>query len=136
MNSLILATATRYIMPLLFVLSIFTLFRGHNDPGGGFIGGLAAASAFAMYTIAYDSQATREILRIDPIQLIGIGLLIAIGAGMVGLLFGDPFMKGVWTNLSFPVMGKLGTPLLFDIGVYLVVIGMSMLMIFTLSEAD
>lgn len=135
MNSLILATATRYIMPLLFVLSIFTLFRGHNEPGGGFIGGLAAASAFAMYAIAHDSQATREILRIHPIQLIGVGLLTAVSAGMIGLLFGKPFMTGVWTDLTFPVIGKLGTPLLFDIGVYFVVIGMSMLMIFTLSEA-
>ncbi len=136
MNSLIFATAARFIMPVLLLLSIFILFRGHNEPGGGFIGGLAAASAFAMYVIAFDVHAAREMLRIHPIQLIGWGLLVAFGGGAIAILNGLPFMTGVWTEIELPVIGKLGSPLLFDVGVYLVVIGISLLIIFTLAEDD
>lgn len=135
MPSLIFETAARYTLPLLLLFSIFILFRGHNDPGGGFIGGLAAASAFAMYAIAYDVKKAHEVLRISPINLIGIGLLIAVSSGLLGLLTGNPFMTGLWNeDITLPVAGKPGTPLLFDIGVYLVVIGISLLIIFTLAE--
>lgn len=135
MNSLILSTATRYILPLLLLFSLFLLLRGHNEPGGGFVGGLVAAAAFALYAIAYGVHAARRVLGIDPRTLIGVGLLVALGSGALGLVLGMPFMTGLWSEYTVPMLGKVGTPLLFDIGVYLVVIGVTLTIIFALAEA-
>lgn len=135
MTSLIFSTATRYILPLLLLFSVFLLLRGHNEPGGGFVGGLVAAAAFALYVIAFDVATARRMLGIDPRTLIGLGLLVALGSGVIGLFAGQPFMTGLWSDYSVPLLGKLGTPLFFDIGVYLVVIGVSLTIIFALAEA-
>ncbi|NJK81535.1 MAG: Na+/H+ antiporter subunit B [Chloroflexaceae bacterium] len=132
--SVILATGARYSLPLMLLFSFFILLRGHNLPGGGFIGGLVAAAAFALFVIAYDVNAARSVLGIEPIRLIGIGLLVAIGSGLPGLLLGMPFMTGLWLEPEIPALGKLGTPLLFDVGVYLVVIGIVLTIVFSLAE--
>ena len=136
MMSLILRTATGFLVTLFLLFSIFLLLRGHNEPGGGFVGGLVAASAFALYAIAYDPAAARRMLRIDPHVFIGAGLLTAAGSGLVSLAQGQPFMTGRWGYLPVPGLGKLelGTPLFFDIGVYLVVLGVSLIIILTLAE--
>jgi len=135
-TSLILATAARYLLSLLLVFSIFILIRGHNEPGGGFIGGLIAAAAFALNAVAFDAGTARRILRIDPRTLVALGLLIALGAGTVPLLTGAPFLTGIWFTAYVPGLGELpvGTPLLFDCGVYLVVLGVTLTMILTLAE--
>lgn len=135
MTSVILRTASRLLMTFLLLLSIFLLLRGHNEPGGGFIGGLVGASAFALYTIAYNVKAAREAFRIDPSVLVGIGLSLAVLSGLVAAFVGDAFLTGLW--LKFDLAGteiKLGTPILFDVGVYLVVIGVTLTMIFALEE--
>ena len=134
MRSLILPIATRYLLPLLLLFSVFLLIRGHNEPGGGFIGGLVAAATFALYTIAYDVAQVRRILLLNPRTLIGVGLLTAVASGAIPLLVDKPFMTGLWSDQTVPVLGKLGTPLLFDIGVYLTVIGVTLLIIFSLAE--
>lgn len=136
MNSLILQTATRYLIDLLLLFSIFLLLRGHNEPGGGFVGGLAAAAAFVLYTLAFDVSSARKLLRIDPHMLIGVGLLIAIVSGLVGLVLGDAFLTGEWFkwNVLNAFELELGTPLFFDIGVYLVVLGVTLLIVFSLFE--
>ena len=136
MESIVLRTATRYLLPLLLLFSVFALLRGHNDPGGGFVGGLVAASAFALYAIGYGVAPTRELLQISPRRLIGIGLLVAAASGVIGLVGGDPFMTARWDTREVPVVGKLGTPLLFDVGVYLAVIGVTLTIIFALIEAE
>lgn len=135
MTSLILSTATRYILPLLLLFSVFLLLRGHNEPGGGFVGGLVAAAAFALYVIAFDVATARRTLGIDPRTLVGLGLLVALGSGLVSVLAGQPFMTGLWSSYTVPLLGKVGTPLFFDIGVYLVVIGVTLTIIFALAEA-
>ena len=135
MTSLILSTATRYMLPLLLLFSLFLLLRGHNEPGGGFVGGLVAAAAFALYAIAYDVATARRTLGIDSRTLIGLGLLVALTSGVIGLVAGQPFMTGLWSEYAVPLLGKVGTPLLFDIGVYLVVIGVTLTIIFGLAEA-
>lgn len=135
MTSVILRTASRLLMTFLLLLSIFLLLRGHNQPGGGFIGGLVGASAFALYTIAYNVRAAREAFRLEPNTLIGIGLSLAVLSGLVAAFVGDAFLTGLW--LKFDLAGteiKLGTPLFFDIGVYFVVIGVTLTMIFALEE--
>lgn len=134
MTSLILSTATRYLLPLLLLFSVFLLLRGHNEPGGGFVGGLVVAAAFALYAIAYDVATARRVLGIDPRALIGLGLLVAVASGLRSVVAGLPFMTGVWGNFVVPLLGKVGTPLLFDIGVYLVVIGAMLTIIFSLAE--
>lgn len=135
MTSLILTTATRYLMPVLLLFSLFLLVRGHNDPGGGFTGGLVAASAFALYAIAFDVSDARQLLQVEPRLLIGIGLFMALSSGLIAPLFtGEPFLTGKWSGLALPTVGELGTPLLFDTGVYLVVVGITLLIIFSLAE--
>lgn len=136
MSSIILRTATRLIFPLLLLFSIYILLRGHNEPGGGFIAGLVTGGAFVLYAIAYDVGAARRALRIEPLTLIGAGLLLALGAGFLPLFSGEPFLTGKWLSLDWldgePL--KIGTPVLFDIGVYLVVIGVTLTIILSLAE--
>jgi len=135
MNSLIMRTATRLLLPLLMIYSVFLLLRGHNEPGGGFVGGLVAAVAITLYALAYDVHAARRVSWADPQTMIGVGLALALLAGVIGLLAGVPFLTGLWTVFEVPGVGKLGTPLLFDFGVYLLVSGISMLIVFSVAEA-
>ncbi len=136
MISLILRTATRLLMALMLVFSLFLLLRGHNQPGGGFVGGLVASAAYALYSIAYDVQAARRALRVRPQTLIGAGLLVATGSGLWGLLSGHPYLTGRWATLRVSPGSELhlGTPLLFDVGVYLVVVGVTLTIILSLAE--
>lgn len=137
MNSIILRTATRYLFPIIGLFSIFMLLRGHDEPGGGFIAGLLGAVCFALYALAYDVATARRMLRAEEHQLIGIGILLTATAGSIGLLAGDPFLTTYWSHEFFvPAVGKmkLGTPLLFDAGVYLTVIGVVLMIIFSLAE--
>mgnify|MGYP000940994902 CR=1 FL=1 len=134
--SLILLTATRYLVPVLFLFAFFVLIRGHNEPGGGFVGGLIAASAFALYAIARSLDEARRLLRVSTETLIGVGLLIAFGSGLVGVLYGRPFLTGIWNQIPLPVVGKIGTPGIFDVGVFLTVLGVALQIVFGLMEED
>ncbi len=137
MRSLILTTATRYLLPLMLLFSVFILLRGHNDPGGGFIGGLVASAAFALYGFAYGMPEARRVLTFDPLMLIGVGLLIAVTSGLLApILIQEPFLTAIWGKTVYPAVGKLGTPLFFDLGVYITVIGVMMLIILTVAEED
>lgn len=134
MNSLILRTTTRFVAILLVVFSIFVLVRGHNEPGGGFIGGLQIATAFMLYGLAFSPQEALRLLRVDPRTLMGLGLLLAGGSGLVAPLLGEPYMTGQWLPFAVPVIKKIGTVVIFDVGVYLVVLGTTLLILLTLSE--
>jgi multicomponent Na+:H+ antiporter subunit B len=135
MSSLILQTATRLILTLLLLFSVFLLLRGHNEPGGGFVAGLVASGAFVLYAIAYDVQAARQALRFEPHIFMAAGLLLAVLSGLVAVLTGVPFLTGHWVSWSFGQSTiDLGTPLLFDIGVYIVVIGVTLTIILNLAE--
>ena len=136
MRSLILAAATRVVFPLLLLFSVFLLFRGHNEPGGGFVGGLVAATAYALLALTGGVAAARRVLPARPEVLIGAGLLAALASGLVGLAAGRPFMTGLWGDVVLPVVGKPGTPVLFDAGVYLTVLGVVLLILLTLQEED
>ena len=126
MQTSVLHISSRYIAPLLVALSLVALYRGHNFPGGGFIGGLVAASAVLLLAVVHGWAEVERRLRIDPLKFLVIGLGLALLSGLPGLLAGQPFMTGEWLPaLNLPLLGKLklGTPLLFDVGVYLVVVG-------------
>ena len=133
-RSIVLSFAARYLMPLMLVFSVFLLIRGHNEIGGGFAGGLVATSALMLYGIALSPAALRNLLPVDPRLLISIGLLSAFSSGVIPMLAGKPFMTGLWLKSPIPVIGKVGTPLLFDTGVYLVVIGVVVWILLTLAE--
>lgn len=134
MKSLILRTASRYLMVLLVLFSVFILFRGHNEPGGGFVGGLLIAGAFALYALAYKAEAARRLLRLDPRTIIGVGLVTSAVSGLAAVWHGQPFLTGLWLPYRIPFLGKLGTVFFFDLGVYLVVLGTTLLILFTLEE--
>ena len=124
MNTLILRTVAPPITALMLVFSVFVLLRGHNEPGGGFIGGLIAVSALAIYGIAYGVSAVRRAIRFHPLAIAGFGLLIATLSGFLSLFVGAPFMTGLWIYPSFfGVELALATVITFDIGVYFVVLG-------------
>lgn len=133
MKSQILRTATLYLLPLMLLFSLFLLHRGHNAPGGGFVGGLVAAAAFSLYTLAFGPEEAQRALRTSPGMLIALGLLIAALSGAPALLAGRPFMEGVWVPWSIPAIGKVGTPLAFDIGVYCVVLGVALTFVYELA---
>lgn len=134
MNSVILATVSRLLTGLLLVFSIFLLLRGHNLPGGGFSGGLVAASAFVLYAFANGFPAARRMMVFVPRLYMASGLVVAVVAGLAGNVAGRPFLTGLWDKTPLPVIGKLGTPLLFDVGVYLAVVGVTTLIVFSLGE--
>lgn len=136
MYSVILSTASKYLLPLLLLFSFFLLLRGHNEPGGGFVGGLVAAAAYALYFIANGVEEAEKLLKAEPIELISSGITIALISTIPSLLFGKNFMSGIWFDTNFPVIGKIGTPLIFDIGVYLLVLGIALKIIFSLAEED
>lgn len=124
MRTVIFRTVAPYLTSLMVLFSIFVLLRGHNEPGGGFIGGLIAASAFAIYGIACGVQAVRRAIRFHPMAISGFGLLMAALAGVLSLPFDVPFLTGIWSETDLFGLGiVLSTPLFFDIGVYLVVVG-------------
>lgn len=120
MNSLIFSALARPLCALMLGVSLFILYRGHNEPGGGFIGGLVAAAGFALLALADGIHAARRALRLHPMQLLGAGLACGLLSGLPGLLSHASFLTHWW----FHAGGfHIGTTLLFDIGVYLAVVG-------------
>lgn len=103
-------------------------------PGGGFVGGLIASIAFVLHSFANGLERTKGIIKFHPGFLMPIGLSLALVSGFAPLLQGLPFMTGLWAAEPIPVIGLIGSALFFDIGVYLVVIGVVLTIIFTISE--
>lgn len=119
MNSLILRTSSRIILPAALLFSLYVLVRGHDAPGGGFIGGLIAAAGLTVYSLPRGRDALLSSLRMSPKTVIGVGLALALVSGLPALLFSQPYLTHQWPLQAF----GLGTTLVFDIGVYLTVIG-------------
>lgn len=134
MKSLILQTTVKILFPFLVLASVLSLFRGHSEPGGGFIGGLVAASAFILVTFAFGIEETEKRVYIKPMLLIIIGLICSFMALVLPVVFGYNFFEAMWSDFKLPVIGRLGTPLLFDTGVYLVVTGTVCKIIFVIAD--
>lgn len=121
MNTLILREATRRLVALILVFSVFLLLRGHDQSGGGFVGGLVASIAFSLHAFVSGPAAVRRMLRTDPGAVAAAGLATAIASGLVGpAVEGAPFLTGWWGTAGGVT---IGTPIVFDVGVYLVVVG-------------
>ena len=100
------------------------------------MGGLVAAAAYALYLIANGLEEAKKLLKVEPIKFIAVGLFIAFASGFISIIPGQDFMTGIWVKNEFPVIGKVGTPLLFDLGVYFLVLGIVLKIIFSLAEED
>ena len=124
MKTIIFRTIAPALTAIMIVFSIFVLLRGHNEPGGGFIGGLIAASAIAIYGVAVGVSEVRKALKVDPISMAGFGVFIAAFAGLLSLGQSLPFLTGLWGYIPFgETKITVSTPMLFDIGVYFAVVG-------------
>lgn len=118
------------------IYSIYILFAGHNNPGGGFIGGLITASAIMLLYLAFDVETVGEIIPLD-FKIIGaVGVMLALLTGFGAVLFGVPFLTQVYQYVNLPLLGKtgLGTAFVFDLGVYLAVVGTTVTIIRSISE--
>lgn len=138
-HSFLLSRMARMLLPWLIGLSLIVFYRGHHLPGGGFIGGLLGAMGFVLIALGDGAKAARRSLRIDPVTLLTVGMTLALGAGLMGLVWGPSLLAGLWLpEFSVPVLGvvHLGTPLLFDAGVFLTVMGFSLKVVFALKEAE
>lgn len=131
---IILKTATNYLIPLLLMFSIFVLLRGHYLSGGGFVGGLIASIAFVLHSFAHTTKATLFLFRFSPKTLIPIGLSVSLLSALFPVFSGKPFFTGLWLDEPIAVIGSIGTALFFDIGVYLVVIGVTLTILFTIKD--
>jgi multicomponent Na+:H+ antiporter subunit A len=120
---------------LLGALSVVVLLRGHNEIGGGFVGGLTAALAFAIVALTHGANRARAKLRFHPLTLAGGGLLLAVASGLPGLLVYGDYLRHIWIDVTvFGVQVKQGTTLLFDFGVYLAVLGTVLAFLFGLTR--
>jgi len=139
MRSELLKIAALHLKPLFLLLSVIAFLRGHNEPGGGFVGGLLAGSAYVLYGMAFGAGAVKKMRFVKPFSLIATGLMLALISGLTSPILGKGlFLEGVWISLH--LLGgytlKIGTPLLFDAGVYLLVAGMIMLVMLSVMEED
>lgn len=124
MNSIIFRTVGPLIVGAMLVFSIYICLRGHNEPGGGFVGGLIAASAMAVLGMSWGPDAARRALRFDPVAIAAFGLLLSACSGLLSLFTGNSFLTSIWIDLELSGASfSLSTPLFFDIGVFLVVLG-------------
>ena len=130
-RSLILDVSVRLLYPSILVLSLFFLFSGHNQPGGGFVGGLAASAGISLRYVTGGVDAVRRSFRLEPWTILGSGLALSVGTAIFPMLLGGTILEHGTLKLHPPVLGevKVTSALPFDIGVYLLVIGLA-LMIF------
>lgn len=136
MNSEILQIAARYLRWILITFAVIALFRGHNNPGGGFIGGLLAGLAIVYRGFAFNAFQVKEELKDRPEKYIAVGLSAIMLSFLPSVLLNKTLMTGIWITIPVPFTEglKLGTPFLFDIGVFFGVIGVTLMFIFSLTQ--
>ena len=128
---------SRLLFFVINIIALYLLLRGHEMPGGGFIAGLVSGISFALLGLGVGPAEQRRMLPFDSIRLSVIGLGIAVASAGIALFVGDPFFMHYHAKPDLPLLGKvyLGTALLFDIGVYLVVLGISVKILHALFES-
>lgn len=131
MKSVILKTATRLMIGLMLIFAVYVFLRGHHEPGGGFSAALLAGTAFSLLAITNGADHVRKAIRIRPSVMSLFGLTLAAGAGLPALFAGKPFLTGIWWQTD---TFAAGTPLLFDSGVFLAVLGAILSILLALEE--
>lgn len=135
-DSIFFKFVARVMAPVLVMFSIFLLLRGHHEPGGGFVGGLVAAGSIVLLTLAYGPDEIRRRLRVDFLRAIFYGILLSVGAGLVGMVLGNYFQQGFWWSIDLRGIAhiEISTALIFDIGVYIVVVGVASSIVMAMAE--
>ncbi|MBX3693600.1 MAG: monovalent cation/H+ antiporter subunit A [Steroidobacteraceae bacterium] len=130
------AVLVRLLLPMAGLIAIFLLLRGHDAPGGGFVGGLVMATAFITQYMVGGAMWVEWRMRVHPQYWVALGLVSAGGAGLLAWALGRPFLKSLAADLHLPLIGSLhlSSVLLFDLGVYLVVVGATLLMLVALAH--
>lgn len=131
MKSIILKTATRLMIGLMLVFAVYIFLRGHHEPGGGFSAALLAGTAFSLFAITEGPDQVRKAIRIRPSAMAMAGLTLAMASGLPALFTGRPFLTGIWWQTHTV---SVGTPLLFDLGVFLAVLGAILSLLLALEE--
>ncbi len=136
MRNIILEKIANVVLPIMLLASLWLLLRGHNYPGGGFIAGIIASTGFIFYAIVFGSRRVKRFIRITTIQLMGLGLLVVFFTAILPFFFQKQLLTGLWPEFQTSLFSYLipGTPVVFDIGVFLVVIGMILTIIFSIME--
>ncbi len=138
-RSVVLETSVRLVFHTILVFGVYLLFAGHNQPGGGFVGGLVCGTAFVLRYVARGRDEIRSAVPIDPGLPLGLGVMLAALTGTTSLVAGEDFLRSGVYKLAVPVLGdvKLTSALAFDTGVFLVVVGMVLALLRTLgAEAE
>ena len=133
MQSIVFSAVSPILFGMMITVSLYILYRGHNEPGGGFVGGLVAASGFAIIALAKGVHTARRWLGLDPTVLLGIGVLCALASGLPGLVLDGSFLSHQWAAVAGLAVG---TTLVFDLGVYLVVVGGVLSLVVRFYEGD
>ncbi len=137
-NDLILQTVTKFVIYIILAFSLHLFFAGHYTPGGGFIGGLMTAAALVLLLLAFDAKTVNRLFPFDFKMVAALGLFIAVLTGVGAFFFNVPFLTHTFGYFDLPILGEtaLATAVIFDIGVYLVVIGVTMTIIQTIGEDE
>ncbi|MBT8212664.1 MAG: hypothetical protein KJN71_05930 [Acidimicrobiia bacterium] len=137
-SSPLIETGSRTMVPTLVVVSLFLLVVGHDSPGGGFVGGLLAGSALLVVFVAAGRPAVEAILPVRSDTILGLGLATAVFTALGGMVFGSALLDAGKLTLDLGWLGKLsvGSSLLFDVGVYLIVVGLVATVILRLGGAE
>lgn len=135
---MILQTFTKATAFIILIFSLYLFFAGHNQPGGGFIGGLMTGSALVLLYISYDIETVKKMIPFDYKKMMALGMLIAVLTGVGSFLFDQPFLTQAFGYFQLPLLGKteLATAVLFDLGVYLTVVGVTMTIILAIAEDE
>jgi multicomponent Na+:H+ antiporter subunit B len=136
-ESYIFKAVVRFLFFLINIFAVYLLLRGHNLPGGGFIAGLASAISLVLLALGLGFGELRGVIRFDPARLAAFGLAVAALTGCLPLLVGKPFLEQFNFHFNLPDLGEIhaGTPLLFDVGVYLVVVGITVKVMMVLAKS-
>lgn len=135
-HSLLLKFVARVMMPVLLLFSLFLLLRGHNQVGGGFVGGLVGAGSIVLMTLAYGPDEVRSRMKIDFLRAMIYGVAVSVVSGVIGFAFNGTFQASEWFKPVIDGIGalELGTPFLFDIGVYIAVFGVTSSVVMAMAE--
>ncbi|HLR11619.1 MAG TPA: Na(+)/H(+) antiporter subunit B [Sporosarcina sp.] len=133
-NDVILQTGTKVVFFIIFLFSIHIFFAGHFAPGGGFVGGLLTTAAIVLLLLAFDLKTVQEALPFNFMIVVAIGLLLSLGMAASSFIFNVPFFTHAFGTFNLPLFGEtdLHSAMIFDAGVYLVVVGSTITMIQTI----
>lgn len=137
-NDVILQTTTKVVFFIIFLFSIHIFFAGHYAPGGGFVGGLLTTGAIVLLLLAFDLKTIQQTLPFNFTIVTAVGLLLALGTAAGAIVFDVPFFTHAFDYYDLPLFGKtsLHTAMLFDSGVYLVVVGSAITIIQSIGGDD